>query len=218
MGDNFQAQSSQWNSYTNAGLYGTNAGVYDHGVAYTPFTADAYTYEAVEATHITPRSAQAQNLDEYYAAQYNHDEEGQWYEEEYYDADEYIYDEPEIEEPQTRRDRRRNRRRHDGTRGPRVRGPRPRNPYRPLLDILRPVTTGADRTMEMSLIAFNALFERQLGGYIPGFAFRDRTGASITGVKSADGTKATIVIKGNQYQVAEAYRLLEEHNLQYTYC
>ncbi|KAK0124547.1 hypothetical protein ONS95_009495 [Cadophora gregata] len=138
------------------------------------------------SAYSVPRSAQTQHLDESYAAQDAEYDEGEEYEEgyeEYDDAEGYVYDEVEYEEPQNRRQRRRNRRRHDGTRGPRARGPRPRNPYRPLLDILQPVTTGADRTMSMSLIAFEALFERQLGGYIPGFAFRDKTGASITGLK-----------------------------------
>ncbi|PVH87060.1 hypothetical protein DL98DRAFT_640824 [Cadophora sp. DSE1049] len=129
------AQRSQWNENPNAGPY--------------------------EPTYGAPRSAQAQNLKEYYSAQYTQQEKDA-YEEEYYDADEYIYDELEMEEPQTRRDRRRNRRRHDGTRGPRVRGPRPHNPYRPLLNILQPVTTGADRTMDMSLVAFDALFKDNL--------------------------------------------------------
>lgn len=118
--------------------------------------------------------------------------------------------------------RRRNRRRHDGNRGAHVDGgrsnaPRVHNPYRgPLADILQPVVVGTDMTMDMSLEAFNALFERQMGGYLPVLDFNDRTGASITGLKNADGLRATIIIKGLQHQVAAAYELLLGRSMKYT--
>ncbi|KAH7360787.1 hypothetical protein BKA65DRAFT_534023 [Rhexocercosporidium sp. MPI-PUGE-AT-0058] len=136
------------------------------------------------------------------------DDQGKYYGVEY-------YDEPEGGDPQTHRERRRNRRRHDGIRGPRVTA-RPHNPRRPLLDIVQPVINGADMTMEMSLNAFDAILERQLGGYVPGMDFKDRTGASITGLKNLEGQNATIVIKGSHTQVAAAYGLLLDHNLRYS--
>ncbi|KAG4433249.1 hypothetical protein IFR05_011272 [Cadophora sp. M221] len=135
-------------------------------------------------------------------------EDGEDDQPDYYGAD--YYSEPEVQEPENRCSRR-----HDGTKGPRLGAARSRNPYRPLLDILQPVTNGADMTMDMSLTAFNALFERKLGGYVPGMDFKDRTGASISGLKNLDGQNVTIVIKGSHTQVDNAYELLKGHDLRY---
>ncbi|KAH6719748.1 hypothetical protein BKA61DRAFT_707634 [Leptodontidium sp. MPI-SDFR-AT-0119] len=201
---NYQHQpaNGQWYQGHNAG-YDIFSGAYD-SLAAAGNQEPAYD---VWPPHAHPHQEHAD-----YAAQPYQDEGDD--QADYYGAD--YYSEPEVEEPQTRRSRRRNRRRHDGTRGPHARVARPRNPYRPLLHILQPVTNGADITMDMSLAAFDALFERQLGGYVPGMDFKDRTGASITGLKNLDGQIATIVIKGSHSQVAEAYELLTGHNIRYS--
>ncbi|KAL2074373.1 hypothetical protein VTL71DRAFT_8151 [Oculimacula yallundae] len=177
---------------------------------YNPFEAGAYQ----EPAHEPQQQPQAQQEHAYFPPQPD------YYQEEYaagYNPHDEDYN-PEYEEPQARGTRRRDRRRHDGNRGQRNRaqGPRPRVHYGPLLNILQPVANGADRTMDMSLNAFNALFEEQADGYVPGMYFKDLTGASITGFKNQDGLRATIVVRGSERQVAAAYELLEDHNFHYS--